>query len=129
MTDIKEYKDIDESLKKLVKALDSHLTAGVQNADAEEIGYVTDSIKDLAEAKEKCAKTCYYEKITEAMEESKRYPQEDAESPQEDARYYRGRNPWGSIPTGALRYQKCPQITVTMFITTETQATEAIAAA
>lgn len=42
----------------------------IKNADVEEAGEVIDMIKDLCEAKEKVAKTCYYKSIVKAMEKS-----------------------------------------------------------
>ena len=68
--------DTMEKAKKLCELKDALICAaksacdqGVQNVNTHEMGEVTDMIKDLAEAEEKCWKACYYKKIVESMEE------------------------------------------------------------
>ena len=50
-------------IEKLTKCAEMELEKGIENIDAEEMGEVTDMIKDLAEAE-------YYAKISKAMDES-----------------------------------------------------------
>lgn len=74
---------------KLTDYLTEHLSAGLQDADTQEVGMVVDMIKDLCIAKEKVVKAIYYESIGAAMEES-----EYGEDYDEDGmiRGYRGRS-------------------------------------
>jgi hypothetical protein len=52
-----------EMIEKLTKCAEMELEKGVENINAEEMGEVTDMIKDLAEAE-------YYSKISKAMDEA-----------------------------------------------------------
>lgn len=61
---------------------------GLANLCAETLGEITDMIKDLAEAEEKCHKACYYKKVVEAMEE---YEDEDGPMGYDHYRYASGR--------------------------------------
>lgn len=82
MEPIKATKD------KLVDALNGKIAEGIDKLDAEEVGEVTDMIKDLAEAQKLCWEACYYKSIVEAMEKS----DEEAERMGYDAyRYADGR--------------------------------------
>lgn len=56
-------KRIHEMIEKLTKCAEMEFEKGVENINAEEMGEVTDMIKDLAEAE-------YYAKISKAMDES-----------------------------------------------------------
>ena len=56
-------KRIHEMIEKLTKCAEMELEKGVENINAEEMGEVTDMIKDLAEAE-------YYSKISKAMDEA-----------------------------------------------------------
>jgi hypothetical protein len=56
-------KRIHEMMEKLTKCAEMEFEKGVENINAEEMGEVTDMIKDLAEAE-------YYAKISKAMDES-----------------------------------------------------------
>lgn len=83
-------KDLCAMLEKLQTGL-LHDLNEPQNISHEEAGAVADMIKDLAEAKEKMVKCIYYEKITEAMEESEYDEDYDEDGPIEKSGY-RGRN-------------------------------------
>lgn len=74
----KEIIDIETSLKDiccikdgLASSLKGEVTAGVKRPEFNimEVGEVTDAIKDLSEAEEKCWKALYYKKIVEAMDD------------------------------------------------------------
>ena len=56
-------KRIHDMIEKLTKCAEMEFEKGVENINAEEMGEVTDMIKDLAEAE-------YYAKISKAMDES-----------------------------------------------------------
>ena len=56
-------KRMHDMIEKLTKCAEMELEKGIENIDAEEMGEVTDMIKDLAEAE-------YYAKISKAMDES-----------------------------------------------------------
>lgn len=56
-------KRMHEMIEKLTKCAEMELEKGIDKIDAEEMGEVTDMIKDLAEAE-------YYSKISKAMDES-----------------------------------------------------------
>lgn len=56
-------KRIHEMIEKLTKCAEMEFEKGVENINAEEMGEVTDMIKDLAEAE-------YYAKISKAMDEA-----------------------------------------------------------
>lgn len=56
-------KRMHEMIEKLTKCAEMELEKGVENINAEEMGEVTDMIKDLAEAE-------YYSKISKAMDEA-----------------------------------------------------------
>ena len=56
-------KRMHEMIEKLTKCAEMELEKGIDKIDAEEMGEVTDMIKDLAEAE-------YYSKITKAMDEA-----------------------------------------------------------
>ena len=56
-------KRIHEMVEKLTKCAEMELEKGIENIDAEEMGEVTDMIKDLCEAE-------YYAKISKAMDEA-----------------------------------------------------------
>lgn len=65
----KKVHELTEVKETLVDWLKSECCKGAQNVDAQEMGEVTDMIKDLAEAEHHCMKACYYKKIIEAMDE------------------------------------------------------------
>lgn len=65
--------EIEKRLTFLVESACAH---GLEDVDHNELSEVIDMIKDLAEAKEKSWKGCYYKKICEAMEE-----EEEKETP------------------------------------------------
>ena len=56
-------KRMHEMIEKLTKCAEMELEKGIENINAEEMGKVTDMIKDLAEAE-------YYSKISKAMDEA-----------------------------------------------------------
>ena len=56
-------KRIHEMIEKLTKCAEMEFEKGIDKIDAEEMGEVTDMIKDLAEAE-------YYAKISKAMDEA-----------------------------------------------------------
>ena len=56
-------KRMHEMIEKLTKCAEMELEKGIDKIDAEEMGEVTDMIKDLAEAE-------YYSKISKAMDEA-----------------------------------------------------------
>ena len=56
-------KRMHEMIEKLTKCAEMELEKGIENINAEEMGEVTDMIKDLAEAE-------YYSKISKAMDEA-----------------------------------------------------------
>lgn len=49
--------------EQLVCLLEDEFDQGLDKADTQEVGMVVDMVKDLAEAKEKCIKACYYERM------------------------------------------------------------------
>jgi hypothetical protein len=61
--DIMHIKRMHEMIEKLTKCAEMELEKGIDKIDAEEMGEVTDMIKDLAEAE-------YYSKISKAMDEA-----------------------------------------------------------
>lgn len=61
---VKELCDLKDQLMCCAKEA---IGKGIQNVDTAEMGEVTDMIKDLCEAEEKCWKACYYHQIVEAM--------------------------------------------------------------
>lgn len=65
-------------------------------ADVKTMGEVIDMIKDIAEAEEKCWKSCYYKSIVEAMEEAEEwekmeYMDEEGRMGYDNWRYSSGR--------------------------------------
>lgn len=82
-------KELDECKEMLVHSLKNHLEQGVEAANAMEIGTVADSIKDLAEATEKCVKSMYQQQLMEAMSKSEYGEDYDEEGP---LKGYRGRS-------------------------------------
>lgn len=60
---------IENAECKLACALYQALGDGLDKVSTDEAGKVTDMIKDLAEAKEKCMKAWYYQSMTEGMME------------------------------------------------------------
>lgn len=66
---MEKLKTISEIKHKLIDALKSETDKGLECLDAKELGEVTDMIKDLAEAEEKCLKALYYETVVDAMTE------------------------------------------------------------
>ena len=71
-----ETKTICEVLEKMSE----EFAASIDNTKPEDLhaaGMITDMIKDLAEAKEKIVKACYYKKILCAMEEEKEEEEEE----------------------------------------------------
>lgn len=64
------YNKICDIKNKLVESLEVEIISkGVECADTEECGKVTDMIKDLAKAEKDCLEAEYYKTIIEAMEE------------------------------------------------------------
>lgn len=64
-------KELCEIERTITQALQTEISKGIQNTDTHELGEVVDMIKDLAEAREKCWKACYYKKIIEAMDDNR----------------------------------------------------------
>lgn len=81
-----KIKDLKETKEKLVDALKSKMSMGIENVDAQEAGEVTDMIKDLAEAEKECWEAAYYESIVKAMKED-----EGEKMGYDDWRYASGR--------------------------------------
>lgn len=78
---LKKMEEIHDIKNRLITGLD-HMTEGdLSRVSTAEVASIADSIKDLAEAEEKCWKACYYEQICCAMadeaEESGRYGYDD----------------------------------------------------
>lgn len=65
-----EAKILDSICEKIAKDIDHDLDKGVDNMDVEVAGKMVDMVKDMCEAKEKVAKTCYYKSIVKAMEKA-----------------------------------------------------------
>lgn len=65
----KHLDKICEMEEKLIEYAEHYLSLPQEQVDTHELGEVVDMIKDLAEAKEKCHKACYYEHIVDAMDE------------------------------------------------------------
>lgn len=91
---MKEMNMLSEKIANIKQTLISWLTSEVENGPKEfnvsAAGAVTDMIKDLAEAEEKCAKKCYYEMLCcEMMEED--YEDPSARSGYDNWRYSSGR--------------------------------------
>lgn len=63
---LEKVEDLEE---KLISWVSEEADKGKHSFDTKEAGEAIDMIKDLAEAKEKCWKACYYKSIVEAMEE------------------------------------------------------------
>lgn len=63
------YQKICDIKNKLVESLEAELLKGVECADTEECGKVTDMIKDLAKAEKDCLEAEYYKTVIEAMDE------------------------------------------------------------
>lgn len=76
-------KNIHCMIEKLSEAAKYEIDKGIECIDAEEMGKVTDMIKDLAEAE-------YYAKISKAMEESEYGKEYDEYGAYDEPRYYRG---------------------------------------
>lgn len=64
-----ELKPIGELCKKMTEMLAYDVENNRDKISTQDVGAVTDMIKDLCEAKEKMAKACYYKSIVAAMEE------------------------------------------------------------
>lgn len=62
------YQKICDIKNKLVESLETELMKGVECADTEECGKVTDMIKDLAKAEKDCLEAEYYKSVIEAMD-------------------------------------------------------------
>lgn len=73
----KKLEVLSDIKNELIDIIKCELAKGYEALDAEEAGKVTDMIKDLSEAEEKCMKACFYKKIVEEMKEEE----------QEDKRY------------------------------------------
>lgn len=74
---LKKIEELHDIKNRLIDGL-NHMTDGdLSRVSTAEVASIADSIKDLAEAEEKCWKACYYEEICCAMmdeaEESGRY--------------------------------------------------------
>lgn len=83
-----ELEPIKEMCKKLEEAIKHEFSKGIENIDTMEMKEAVDMLKDLYEAKEKIAKTCYYKSVIEAMEE---HDFEDEEEIMDEGRRgYRG---------------------------------------
>lgn len=65
----KSVEEICKLADDLVRASQEEISKGVQHVDTKEMSEVVDMIKDLAEAKEKLWKACYYKSIVIAMHE------------------------------------------------------------
>lgn len=64
-----KLKDINEVKHALIDAVKMQVSSGIDKVDAGELGEVIDMIKDLASAEKDCMEACYYEAVTEAMDE------------------------------------------------------------
>lgn len=114
---IEEIKDLE---CKLVNKANMYLDMPVEKIDTHELGEIIDMVKDLAEAKEKCYKACYYKDIHEAMKEEKEEMKRYGYNPNRSSvtgRYISGYTPnphmdgpfmmdnsydmWGYTPSGA----------------------------
>lgn len=92
----KKLEDITKIKERLIECTKAKLDEGIEKVDTEELGEVTDMIKDLAEAEEKCWKACYYKEMVMGMKEG-----EDGERAGYDNwRYSSGR----FAPTGRGHY-------------------------
>lgn len=69
MEKMKDLDTICTMKERLVEALHTHISQGINNMDAKEAGEVADMIKDLAEAERNCYEACYYKTVIKAMEE------------------------------------------------------------
>lgn len=64
---LKKFEEIHDIKNRLITGL-NHMTEGdLSRVSTAEVASIADSIKDLAEAEEKCLKACYYEMICESM--------------------------------------------------------------
>lgn len=64
---LKKFEEIHDIKNRLITGL-NHMTEGdLSRVSTAEVASIADSIKDLAEAEEKCLKACYYELICESM--------------------------------------------------------------
>lgn len=72
-----ELSEICQIEKDLIAALRTVVSHGVmsKDVDGKELGELVDMVKDMAETKRNCWEACYYQTVTEAMEE---YDDEDS---------------------------------------------------
>lgn len=80
--DIKEkYERVCAIKDKALSLVETQLNGDLSQVDAKELGEVADIAKDMAEVMKLMEETCYYHKVTEAMEESS----------EEEKKYYMGK--------------------------------------
>lgn len=65
-----KVKKLSELKEQLVTAATAECAKGLQSVKTEELAAVTDMIKDLSEAEEKCWKACYYKTVLEQMKKA-----------------------------------------------------------
>lgn len=72
-----KFEDLHDLKKRLLCCMNDALAKGVDQVSANELGEVSDIIKDLAETEKLCLEACYYKTVIEAMgeedEEEERY--------------------------------------------------------
>lgn len=100
---MEKLKELNEIKHDLIDAVKAELAHGVQNVNTSEMGEVIDMIKDLASAEKDCMEACYYEAVTEAMEE---YDEGDSKRMGYDRWRYasgrfapKGRGTYGYLPS------------------------------
>lgn len=64
-----KMREISDTKERLMSEVHSKVAQGLKSCDVKEAGEIVDMIKDLAEAEEKCWKSCYYKTVIKAMEE------------------------------------------------------------
>lgn len=101
-----KVRDLCELKEKLMCSAKEAISRGMQNVDTHEMGAVTDMIKDLAEAEEKCWKACYYKMMVEDMkkdtDEMEREGYKGGRMGYDNWRYSSGR----FAPTGRGHYDR-----------------------
>lgn len=85
-----KMKDIEHTKEKLLCWLKEEFEHGKENVNPHEAGQVTDMIKDLAEAEEKCWKACYYMCLIKEMKEEEEEDEEERRG-YDNYRYASGR--------------------------------------
>lgn len=94
-----ELKPIANLCERIEKMLESDFDCGMDNVHVEMAGKSVDMIKDLCEAGEKVAKTCYYKQIIAAMDEAK-----EEDKKEDEYMLKRIKEEYGDDEEGARRY-------------------------